>query len=109
MSGGYASTGEKRKTVTNKRDSVGMHILSRNAANKKNNSRMTSDVYDGTLVDDDDMVGTKIRPGSSRGSDQKEGDRIQVVTVVQQASTPVTGEGPRHGGEDSESTRKLVL
>lgn len=94
--------------MTNKRDSVGMNFLSR-ANNNRSNNRMTSDVYDGTLVDDEDMVGTKIRPGSSRGSDHKEGDRIQVVTVVQQASTPVAGNDPRHGGEDSESTRKLVL
>jgi hypothetical protein len=109
-SGGYAmTTGEKRKTMMKKRDSIGMHFLSRAANANDNGANKTMEVYDGTIVDDEDMVGTKIRPGSSHGLEmEKEGDRIQVVTVVQQASTPVTRDGSRHGSDGSESMRKLV-
>jgi hypothetical protein len=51
------------------------------------------------------MGGTQIRPGSPQMMG-KEGDGIQVVTVVQQDSTPLERDGSRKS--DSESTRKLV-
>jgi hypothetical protein len=108
--GGYnATAAEKRKTMTKKRDSIGMHFLSRTG----NNHTKTVEVFDGTMVDSEDMVGTKIRPGSSPGPSEKEGDGgIQVVTIVQQDSSPVVvANEPRSGGSvgDSESTRKLML
>jgi hypothetical protein len=102
-SSGYAiTTGEKRKTMMKKRDSIGMHFLSRHTNTGGGNK--TIEVFDGTMVDDEDMVGTHIRPGSSPGP-EKDSDKIQVVTVVQQDSTPVTRDGSRDG---SESMRQLV-
>jgi len=103
-SSGYVmTTGEKRKTMMKKRDSIGMHFLSRHT-NNGNGGTKTVEVFDGTMVDAEDMVGTHIRPGSSPGP-EKESDKIQVVTVVQQDSTPVTRDGSRDG---SESMRQLV-
>lgn len=65
----------------------------------------TPDVYTGHHGDLEDMGGTQIRPGSPQMMG-KEGDGIQVVTVVQQDSTPLARE--ETGPSDSESTRKLV-
>jgi hypothetical protein len=101
-SGGYhVTTGEKRRTMMKKRDSIGMHFLSRHT----NNGGNKTEVFDGTIVDDDDMVGTQIRPGSSPGPEKESETGIQVVTVVQQDSTPITRDGSRDG---SESVRHLV-
>jgi hypothetical protein len=52
------------------------------------------------------MGGTQIRPGSPQMMNKEE-NGIQVVTVVQQDSTPLAREGSGRG--DSESTRKLVM
>ena len=104
-SGGYlVTTGEKRRTMMKKRDSIGMHFLSR-TANNGNSHTKTVEVFDGTMVDSEDMVGTQIRPGSSPGPEKEGENGIQVVTVVQQDSTPVTRDGSRDG---SESMRQLV-
>jgi len=61
-------------------------------------------VYEGLTGEFDDL-GTQIRPGSPQMMG-KEGDGIQVVTVVQQDSAPLARDGSRKS--DSESTRKLV-
>jgi hypothetical protein len=93
VSGGYGQgTGGRKK----KRDSIGMNFLSR--------GKRDVDVYEGRTGEFDDM-GTQIRPGSPQMMG-KEGDGIQVVTVVQQDSTPLARDGTRKS--DSESTRKLV-
>ena len=94
MSGGYGQgTGGRKK----KRDSINMNFLSR--------GKRDVDVHEGRTGDLDDMGGTQIRPGSPQMMG-KEGDGIQVVTVVQQDSTPLARNGSRKS--DSESTRKLV-
>lgn len=94
MSGGYGQgTGGRKK----KRDSINMNFLSR--------GKRDVDVYEGRTGDLDDMGGTQIRPGSPQMMG-KEGDGIQVVTVVQQDSAPLARDGSRKS--DSESTRKLV-
>jgi hypothetical protein len=94
MSGGYGQgTGGRKK----KRDSIGMNFLGR--------GKRDADVYEGRTGDFDDMGGTQIRPGSPQMMG-KEGDGIQVVTVVQQDSAPLARDGSRKS--DSESTRKLV-
>lgn len=93
MSGGYGQgTGGRKK----KRDSIGMNFLGRGKS---------ADVYEGRHGDSDGMGGTQIRPGSPQMMG-KEGDGIQVVTVVQQDSAPLARDGSRKS--DSESTRKLV-
>jgi hypothetical protein len=94
MSGYGQGTGGRKK----KRNSIGMQILGR--------GKRTPDVYEGRQGDLDDMGGTQIRPGSPQLMN-KEGDGIQVVTVVQQDSTPIVREDS--GRSDSESTRKLVM
>jgi len=94
MSGYGQGTGGRKK----KRNSIGMQILGR--------GKRTPDVYEGRQGDLDDMGGTQIRPGSPQLMN-KEGDGIQVVTVVQQDSTPIAREDS--GRSDSESTRKLVM
>lgn len=94
MSGGYGQgTGGRKK----KRDSINMNFLSR--------GKRDVDVYEGRTGDLDDIGGTQIRPGSPQMMG-KEGDGIQVVTVVQQDSAPLARDGSRKS--DSESTRKLV-
>jgi hypothetical protein len=92
-SGHEHGTGTRRK----KRNSIGMHFLGRGSK--------TPDVYQGRHGELETMGGTQIRPGSPQMMG-KEGDGIQVVTVVQQDSTPLERDEP--GRSDSESTRKLV-
>ncbi|GAB7327848.1 hypothetical protein MBLNU13_g11638t1 [Cladosporium sp. NU13] len=93
VSGGYGQgTGGRKKN----RDSIGMNFLGR--------GKRDVDVYEGRTGEFDDM-GTQIRPGSPQMMG-KEGDGIQVVTVVQQDSAPLARDGSRKS--DSESTRKLV-
>lgn len=85
-------TGSRRK----KHSSIGMNFLNRD--------RKNADVYTGRDGDLEDMGGTQIRPGSPQM--YKDGDGIQVVTVVQQDITPLARD--ESGRSDSESTRQLV-
>lgn len=99
--GGGASGPGRSARDTRKRDSIGMHFLSR--------SSKKAPVYDGQ--DGANMGGTQIRPGSAVDErSEKEEDGIQVVTVVEQDSTPVASTRDDLSGReyDSESTRKLV-
>jgi hypothetical protein len=93
-SGHEHGTGTRKK----KRNSIGMQFLGR--GNK------TAEVYEGPHGKSEDMGSTQIRPGSPQMMMDKEGDGIQVVTVVQQDSMPL--ERDELGRSDSESTRKLV-
>lgn len=90
---GHGTGGRKKK-----RASVGMDFLSRD--------KRGPDVYEGRHGDLEDVSSTQIRPGSPQIMG-KEGDGIQVVTVVQQDSTQLTRN--ESGRSDTESTRKLVM
>jgi hypothetical protein len=92
-SGHEHGSGNRKK----KRNSMNMQFISRGIK--------TADVYEGRDGKFEDMASTQIRSGSPQMLD-KEGDGIQVITVVQQDSMPLERDEP--GRSDSESTRKLV-
>lgn len=100
--GGASGPGRSgRNGNPRKRDSIGMHFLSRGSKQ--------APVYEGRTGDFEDVNSTQIRPGSAVGNEsEKEEDGIQVVTVVEQDSTPVVTRDDVSGRSDSESTRKLV-
>lgn len=98
IGGGVSGYGQGTGGRKKKRDSIGMQFLGR--------GKRSPDVYEGRQGDLEDMNNTQIRPGSPQMMG-KEGDGIQVVTVVQQNSTPLAREGSARS--DSESTRKLVM
>lgn len=92
------TAGYTRDSRKKKRDSIGMHFLGRGPK--------VAEVYEGRKAELETMGGTQIRPGSAQGSDSDKEDGIQVVTVVQQDSTPALRVDS--GRSDTESTRKLV-
>lgn len=98
IGGGPSGPGNSRR----KRDSIGLHFLSRG-----NN---TAEVYQGPAGDSDDLERTQIRPGSVQGDegDEKDDAGIQVTTVVQveQDSNPAVRVDS--GRSDPDSTRKVA-
>jgi hypothetical protein len=99
IGGGISGQGYgTRRSRKQKRGSIGMHCIGRG-----NN---TGDVYAGQRESMDDMSGTQIRPGSPQTM-EKEVEGIQVITVVQQDSVPLSARDEL-GRSDSESTRQLV-